>query len=84
MSQTITRSPDDLPHAYAIINPKQSGCPFPFKNLAGVGVAFNMIIALRAALRDEGFWKEKEVPNLKEYLDLVALGTIADVVPAGG
>lgn len=73
--------PDDLPPAYAIINPKQSGCPFPFKNLAGVGVAFNMIIALRATLRDEGFWKEKEVPNLKEYLDLVALGTIADVVP---
>ena len=73
--------PDYLPPAYAIINPKQSGCPFPFKNLAGVGVAFNFIIALRATLRDEGFWKEKEVPNLKEYLDLVALGTIADVVP---
>ncbi|MBM2837400.1 MAG: exonuclease RecJ [Deltaproteobacteria bacterium] len=73
--------PDDLPPAYAIINPKQSGCPFPFKNLAGVGVAFNFIIALRATLRDEGFWKEKEVPNLKEYLDLVALGTVADVVP---
>ncbi len=73
--------PDYLPPAYAIINPKQSGCLFPFKNLAGVGVAFNMIIALRATLRDEGFWKEKEVPNLKEYLDLVALGTIADVVP---
>ena len=73
--------PDYLPPAYAIINPKQSGCPFPFKNLAGVGVAFNFIIALRASLRDEGFWKEKEVPNLKEYLDLVALGTIADVVP---
>ena len=73
--------PGDLPPAYAIINPKQSGCPFPFKNLAGVGVAFNFIIALRATLRDEGFWKEKEVPNLKEYLDLVALGTIADVVP---
>ena len=73
--------PGDLPPAYAIINPKQSGCPFPFKNLAGVGVAFNFIIALRASLRDEGFWKEKEVPNLKEYLDLVALGTIADVVP---
>lgn len=73
--------PDDLPPAYAIINPKQSGCPFLFKNLAGVGVAFNLIIALRATLRDEGFWKEKEVPNLKEYLDLVALGTIADVVP---
>ncbi|MBI4746663.1 MAG: single-stranded-DNA-specific exonuclease RecJ, partial [Deltaproteobacteria bacterium] len=73
--------PDDPPPAYVVINPKQQGCPFPFKNLAGVGVAFNMIIALRATLRDEGFWKGKEVPNLKEYLDLVALGTIADVVP---
>src|SRR4030066_28655 len=73
--------PDELPTANAIINPKQPGCPFPFKNLAGVGVAFNFIIALRATLRGEGFWKEKEVPNLKEYLDLVALGTIADVVP---
>lgn len=73
--------PDDLPPAYAVINPKQPGCPFPFKQLAGVGVAFNMIIALRAALRDEGVWGENEIPNLKEYLDLVALGTVADVVP---
>lgn len=73
--------PDELPAAYAIINPKQPDCPFPFKHLAGVGVAFNMIIALRAALRDAGFWKTDEVPNLREYLDLVALGTVADVVP---
>lgn len=73
--------PDDLPAAVAVINPKQQGCLFPFKHLAGVGVAFNFIIALRSTLRDEGFWKGKEVPNLKEYLDLVALGTVADVVP---
>lgn len=73
--------PEELPVACAVINPKQPGCPFPFKHLAGVGVAFNLIIALRAALRDKGFWKEKEMPNLKEYLDLVALGTVADVVP---
>ena len=73
--------PDDIPPAYAVINPKQPGCPFPFKHLAGVGVAFNMIISLRAALRDEGFREGRELPNLKEYLDLVALGTIADVVP---
>lgn len=73
--------PDVLPPAFAIINPKQSGCPFPFKHLAGVGVTFNLIIALRAALRDKGFWKDRDMPNLKEYLDLVALGTVADVVP---
>jgi len=49
-----------------------------------VGVAFNLVIALRSRLREEGFWAGGEVPNLKEYLDLVALGTVADVVPLGG
>lgn len=73
--------PDEIPPACAVINPKQPDCPFPFKSLAGVGVAFNMMIALRAALRDEGFWDGREAPNLREYLDLVALGTVADVVP---
>ncbi len=73
--------PDRLPEAYAIINPKQSGCPFPFKGLAGVGVAFNLVMALRAKLRDRGFWQNGLEPNLKNYLDLVALGTIADMVP---
>ncbi|MEW6616011.1 MAG: single-stranded-DNA-specific exonuclease RecJ [Thermodesulfobacteriota bacterium] len=73
--------PDTLPPAYAILNPKQEGCNFPFKSLAGVGIAFNLIIALRTKLRDMGFWNNEKVPNLKEYLDLVALGTIADIVP---
>ena len=73
--------PDVLPPAYAILNPKQKGCNFPFKSLAGVGIAFNLIIALRTKLRDMGFWNNQKVPNLKEYLDLVALGTIADIVP---
>lgn len=68
------------PPAVAIINPKQSGCAFPFKGLAGVGVAFNLALALRARLRDTGYFKE-EAPNIKRYLDLVALGTVADVVP---
>ena len=73
--------PDESPPAFAILNPKQKGCCFPFKSLAGVGVVFNLIIALRASLRDQGFWKHDKIPNLGEYLDLVALGTIADIVP---
>jgi single-stranded-DNA-specific exonuclease len=73
--------PEEIPPAYAILNPKQTDCSFPFKSLAGVGVAFNLIIALRARLRDLGEWKEGEIPNLRRYLDLVALGTVADLVP---
>jgi single-stranded-DNA-specific exonuclease len=73
--------PDDIPDALSVINPKQPDCPFPFKHLAGVGVAFNLLIALRARLRDDGFWKGGDVTNLRGYLDLVALGTVADVVP---
>lgn len=72
--------PVDLPPAFAVLNPKQSDCPFPFKGLAGVGVAFNLVIALRARLREIGFFKG-EVPNLKKYLDLVCIGTVADMVP---
>jgi len=71
-----------LPPAYAILNPKQPACLFPFKELAGVGVAFNLVIALRAKLRGCGMWGEGETkPNLKKYTDIVALGTIADMVP---
>ncbi len=66
--------------AYAFINPKQATCPFPFKGLAGIGVAFNFVMALRARLRDIG-WFKAEAPNLKKYLDLVCIGTIADMVP---
>ena len=76
--------PEILPPALAILNPKQKDCPYPFKNLAGVGVAFNLIIALRSALRQEGFFPSGQLPNLKEYLDLVALGTVSDVVPLIG
>ncbi len=72
--------PVDLPPAFAVLNPKQSDCPFPFKGLAGVGVAFNLVIALRSRLREIGFFKG-EVPNLKKYLDLVCIGTVADMVP---
>ncbi len=73
-----------LPQACAVINPLQSGCPFPFKYLAGVGVAFNLMVALRGRLREEGAFVGEREPNLREYLDLVALGTIADVVPLTG
>ncbi len=73
--------PDKVPPAYAVLNPKQEDCPFPFKSLAGVGVVFNLLIALRAKLREQGQWKDGEVPNLKRYLDLVAMGTVADLAP---
>jgi single-stranded-DNA-specific exonuclease len=73
--------PDEIPPANAVINPKQGDCSFPFKSLAGVGVAFNLIIALRAKLRERGEWGDGEVPNLRKYLDLVAMGTVADLVP---
>ncbi len=76
--------PEILPSALAVINPKQKDCPYPFKFLAGVGVAFNLVIALRSALRAEGYWKENGEPNLRRFLDLVALGTIGDVVPLIG
>ncbi len=72
--------PGELPPACAILNPKQEGCLFPFKGLAGVGVAFNLIIALRSRLRETGFFKKDE-PNLRKYLDLVCIGTVADMVP---
>ncbi|WP_068994481.1 single-stranded-DNA-specific exonuclease RecJ [Kangiella sediminilitoris] len=74
---------DELPKADAIVNPNQPGDEFPSKNLAGVGVIFYVLLAFRAFLRDEG-WFEKEgrkLINLARYLDLVALGTVADVVP---
>ena len=66
------------------INPHQPGCSFPFKDLAGVGVAFFLAVAIRAELRDRGWFKTRVEPNLKEYLDLVALGTVADRVDLTG
>ncbi len=72
--------PEDPPEAAALLNPKQNGCAFPFKGLAGVGVAFNLIMALRVRLRKTGWFKGAE-PNLRKYLDLVSIGTVADMVP---
>lgn len=71
----------EIPPALAVINPLRPGCPFPCKSLAGVGVVFNLVIALRTRLREEGFFATRPEPILREYLDLVALGTIADIVP---
>ncbi|SDS81357.1 exonuclease RecJ [Halopseudomonas xinjiangensis] len=71
-----------LPDADAIVNPSQPGCNFPSKALAGVGVIFYVMLALRASLREAGwFGPSRSEPNLAELLDLVALGTVADVVP---
>ncbi len=72
---------DTIPEAVAVVNPNRTDCHFPFKNLAAVGIVFNFLIALRSTLRREGFWKNDCYPNLKEYLDLVALGTIGDIAP---
>ena len=68
-----------LPAAVAVINTNRSDCRFPFKSLAGVGIVFNFIIALRGRLREEGFWAGLAYPNLRDFLDLVALGTIGDI-----
>lgn len=71
---------DHLPDADAMVNPNLADCRFPSKNLAGVGVIFYVMVALRAKFRALGLFKQNE-PNLAEFLDLVALGTVADVVP---
>jgi single-stranded-DNA-specific exonuclease len=71
----------ELPRAAAIVNPNQPGCAFPSKSLAGVGVMFYVMLALRAELRKRGGFAGKSEPNLGDMLDLVALGTVADVVP---
>ena len=72
-----------LPPTTAIINPLQRDCPFPFKGLAAAGVVFFFLMALRRTLREVGHWERGE-PNLKRMLDLVALGTVADIVPLTG
>ena len=76
--------PDNPKLDCPVINPHQPGCPFPFKDLAGVGVAFFFAVAVRAGLREKGWFRSRTEPDLKEYLDLVALGTVADRVPLTG
>jgi len=72
---------NELPAADAIVNPNQPGCDFPSKALAGVGVIFYVLIALRARLNSLGWYQNSKAPNIAELLDLVALGSVADVVP---
>lgn len=70
---------DRLPKAIAIVNPNQPGCTFPSKALAGVGVMFYLLVALRAELRKRGKFTNETQPKIENLLDLVALGTVADV-----
>ena len=71
---------ETLPAADCIVNPNQPGCDFPSKCIAGVGVMFYVMLALRAELRARGYFAERPEPNFANLLDLVALGTVADVV----
>jgi len=73
-----------IPYAAAVVNPLQPGCAYPFKLLSGVGVAFNLLVALRSRMRQEALFSPGTEPDLRDWLDLVALGTIADVVPLTG
>ena len=71
----------ELPTAEAIVNPNQPHCDFPTKNCAGVGVIFYVMSALRSAMQTEGLFTDAPAPNFAHFLDLVSLGTVADVVP---
>jgi single-stranded-DNA-specific exonuclease len=75
---------DAVPEAHAVINPKIADQPTELFDLAGVGVAFYLVIALRTALRVQGWWENRPEPNLKSYCDLVAIGTVADMVSLKG
>ena len=75
--------PETLPDAVAVLNPHQPACSYPNKHLCGVGLVFKLLTALRAQLRQAGVLSDR-LPNLKRHLDLVALGTIADVTPIRG
>jgi len=69
------------PPAAAVINPNRHDCVAGFEHLSGVGVAFCLLICLRKHLRDLNFWKDRTEPNLRQLCDLVAIGTVADIVP---
>ncbi|MHB8712806.1 MAG: single-stranded-DNA-specific exonuclease RecJ [Trichloromonadaceae bacterium] len=76
--------PQIRPEALAILNPHQVDCAFPAKELAGVGVAFMLLVGLRKVLRERGYFRSRKEPDLRLSLDLVALGTIADIAPLQG
>lgn len=70
----------EVPQATAVVNPNRSDCTAGFEDMAGVGVAFCLLVCLRKHLRDLNFWRDGKEPNLKELCDLVAIGTMADAV----
>ena len=76
--------PGRIPQADAVVNPRQKDCEFAYKGLSGVGVAFFLIMALRRRLVELGIWTKDTMPNLRDFLDLVALGTVADVMRLTG
>jgi single-stranded-DNA-specific exonuclease len=76
--------PEVLPEADAILNPRQPGCMFPCRELAGVGVAFFLAMAIRSRMVRQGMTERQKAPVLKDLLSLVALGTVADVMPLTG
>lgn len=76
--------PETLPPALAILNPHQPGCGYPTRHLCAAGVTFNLCMGLRRQLREQGEFTHRKEPNLRSYMDLVALATVADVVPLTG
>ena len=76
--------PEMLPPAVAVINPHRRDCPFPDKGLCAAGLAFYLVIGLRAKLREAGWFAQSGDPDIRRYLDIVTLGTIADMVPLTG
>lgn len=72
---------ENLPDAFSIIDPKQKACLSGLDYLAGVGVAFFLVMAMRTYFREQGFWEEISEPNLLNFLDLFTIGTIGDMVP---
>ena len=75
---------EGLPNAVAVLNPHQIDCNYPFRFLSGVGLAFKLALAVRTALHNKLGWRKDKLPNMRRHLDLVALGTIADVAPLTG
>jgi len=75
---------EGLPKAVAVLNPHRSNCVYPYRFLSGVGLAFKLAVAVRNLLHKRMGWDKDRLPNLKRHLDLVALGTIADVAPLTG
>lgn len=72
---------ETLPQAVAIVNPQRADCTYPFKGICGAGVAFKLIMALRQTLREQNYFRDKKEPNLKQYLDLLCIATVCDMVP---